>query len=208
MLTFYFAPGTCALASHLALEYAGARYEPVRLDFKTQQQRSPEYLKVNPKGRVPALVTGRGVLTETPALLQYIAQTHPDAKLAPLDDPFLLAKVNEFNSYLSSTVHVAHAHKGRGYRWVEADDEASLAAMKKKVPQTMAECFELIEQKMLVGPWVLGEQFSTSDLYLYTLATWLEGDGVDVARFPKVADHMRRMEAQPQVQKVLAAHKA
>jgi glutathione S-transferase len=98
MLTFYFAPGTCAFASHLALEFAGARYEAVRLDFKAQQQRTPEYLKVNPKGRVPSLVTDRGVLTETPALLQYIAQTHPDAKLAPLDDPFLLAKVNEFNS--------------------------------------------------------------------------------------------------------------
>jgi glutathione S-transferase len=208
MLTFYFAPGTCAFASHLALEFAGARYEAVRLDFKAQQQRTPEYLKVNPKGRVPALVTDRGVLTETPALLQYIAQTHPDAKLAPLDDPFLLAKVNEFNSYLCSTVHVAHAHKGRGYRWVDAENEAAIEAMKKKAPQNMADCFELIEQTMLKGPWVLGEQFSTSDLYLYTLTRWLEGHGIDVKRFPKVADHMRRMEEKPQVQKVVAAHKA
>jgi glutathione S-transferase len=208
MLTFYFAPGTCAFASHLALEFAGARYEAVRLDFKAQQQRTPEYLKVNPKGRVPALVTDRGVLTETPALLQYIAQTHPDAKLAPLDDPFLLAKVNEFNSYLCSTVHVAHAHKGRGYRWVDAENEAAIEAMKKKVPQNMADCFELIEQAMLKGPWVLGEQFSVSDMYLYTLTRWLEGHGIDVKRFPKVADHMRRMEEKPQVQKVVAAHKA
>jgi glutathione S-transferase len=208
MLTFYFAPGTCAFASHLALEFAGARYEAVRLDFKAQQQRTPEYLKVNPKGRVPSLVTDRGVLTETPALLQYIAQTHPDAKLAPLDDPFLLAKVNEFNSYLCSTVHVAHAHKGRGYRWVDAENEAAIEAMKKKVPQNMADCFELIEQAMLKGPWVLGEQFSVSDMYLYTLTRWLEGHGIDVKRFPKVADHMRRMEEKPQVQKVVAAHKA
>ena len=206
MLTFYYAPGTCALASHLALEFAGAPYEAKRLDFKQNQQRSPEYLRVNPKGRVPALVTERGVLTETPALLQYIAQAFPQAKLAPLDDAFLLAKGNEFNSYLCSTVHVNHAHKGRGYRWVEADDTASLEAMKKKVPQTMAESFALIEEQMLKGPWVLGESFSTSDLYLYTLTRWLEGDGVDVKRFPKVADHMRRMEALPQVQKVVALH--
>lgn len=206
MLTFYYAPGTCALASHLALEFAGAPYEAKRLDFKQNQQRSPEYLRVNPKGRVPALVTGRGVLTETPALLQYIAQSFPQAKLAPVNDAFLLAKGNEFNSYLCSTVHVNHAHKGRGYRWVEADDTASLEAMKKKVPQTMAESFALIEEQMLKGPWVLGESFSTSDLYLYTLTRWLEGDGVDVKRFPKVADHMRRMEALPQVQKVVALH--
>jgi glutathione S-transferase len=208
MLTFYYAPNTCALASQLALEYAGVPYEARRLDFTQQEQRSPDYLRLNPKGRVPALVTERGVLTETPALLQYIAQRFPQAQLAPLDDAFLLARMNEFNSYLCSTVHVAHAHKGRGYRWVDADDQAALAAMKKKVPQTMAENFKLIEEEMLQGPWVLGERFSTSDLYLYTISRWLEGDGVDVQRFPKVADHMRRLDAQPQVQKVVALHKA
>jgi glutathione S-transferase len=208
MLTFYYAPGTCALATHLALEYAEAPYEAVRLDFRQQQQRSAEYLRINPKGRVPALVTDRGALTETPALLQFIAESFPQAKLAPLDDAFLLAKVNEFNVYLCSTVHVNHAHKGRGYRWVEPDDEASIAAMKKKVPQTMTDAFQLIEDQMLQGPWVLGERFSTADLYLFTLAGWLEGDTVDVKRFPKVADHMERMNAQPQVRKVLAAHQA
>jgi glutathione S-transferase len=208
MLTFYYAPASCSLASHLALEYAGARYEARRLDFKAQQQRSPEYLRVNPKGRVPALSTDRGVLTETPALLQFIAQSFPEAGLAPLDDAFQLAKMNEFNSYLCSTVHVNHAHRGRGYRWVDADDTAALEAMKKKVPQTMAESFALIEEQMLQGPWVLGPRFSTSDLYLFTVARWLEGDGVDVQRFPKVADHLRRMLEQPQVQKVLPAYQA
>jgi glutathione S-transferase len=208
MLTFYYAPGTCALATHLALEYSGAPYQAVRLDFKSQQQRSPEYLKVNPKGRVPALVTDRGVLTENTALLQYIAQSFPKSQLAPLDDPFLLAKVNEFNSFLSSTVHVNHAHKGRGHRWVDAENTAAIDAMKKKVPQTMTESFTLIEEQLFKGPWVLGERFSTADLYLYTITRWLEGDEVDVQRFPKVADHMKRMGAQPQVQKVLAAQQA
>lgn len=207
-LTFYYAPGTCALASHLALEYAGAPYEAVRLDFRQQQQRSPEYLRVNPKGRVPALVTDRGVLTESPAILQYIAQSFPAAQLAPLDDAFALAKMNEFNTYLCATVHVNHAHKGRGYRWVDAGDTAAIEAMKKKVPQTMAESFTLIEDGMLQGPWVLGERFSTSDLYLYTIAGWLQGDGVDVQRFPKVADLVARLDAAPQVKKVLAAQKA
>lgn len=204
-LTLYFAPGTCALAAHLALELAGARYETVRLDFRQQQQRSPEYLRVNPKGRVPALATPQGVLTETPALLQFIAQSHPQAGLAP-QDAFALAKMNEFNSYLASTVHVNHAHKGRGYRWVDAEDSAALEAMKKKVPQTMAECFTLIEEQMLQGPWVLGERMSTSDLYLFTIARWLEGDGVDVQRFPRVAELVKRMEAIPGVRSVLAEH--
>ena len=206
MLTFYYATGTCALASHLALEYSGADYQAVRVDFSQQQQRSPDYLRLNPKGRVPALVTERGVLTETPALLQFISQTFPEAKLAPQGDLFLLARANEFNSYLCSTVHVAHAHRVRGVRW--ADDAQAIEAMKAKVPQVMGDCFELIEQGMLQGPWVLGEHFSVCDMYLFTLADWLRGDGVDINRFPKVADHQRRMLEDPVVIKVLAAQKA
>lgn len=204
MLTLYYAPGTCALAAHLALECAGATYDAVRIDFKSQQQRSPEYLQVNPKGRVPALVTDRGVLTETPALLQYIAQTFPQAGLAPLDDAFALARANEFNSYLSSTVHVAHAHKGRGYRWV--DDEAAVDAMKKKVAKNMGECFELIETRMLQGPWVLGARMSICDLYLFTISTWLEGDGVDPTRFTQVEALRQRMFDMAAVRKVLSLH--
>ena len=113
MFKLYYAPGTCALASHIALEEAGAAYTTERLDFKNNQQNSAEYLKINPKGRVPALVTDRGVLTETPAMLAFIAQSFPQAKLAP-SDAFAFAQAQSFNSYLCSTVHITHAHKRRG----------------------------------------------------------------------------------------------
>ena len=205
MLTLYYATGTCALASHLALEYAGADYETVRVDLRKQQQRSAEFLRLNPKGRVPALVTERGVLTETPALLQFISDSFPNAKLLPQGNPFLLARANEFNNYLCSTVHVAHAHRMRGARWV--DDAQAIEAMKAKAPQVMSESFALIEQGMLQGPWVLGDRLSVCDLYLFTLAEWLEGDGVDINRFPKVADHYARMGADPVVARVLKAQK-
>lgn len=206
MLTLYYAPGTCALASHLALERAGAKYQAVRVSFAKEEQRSPEYLRVNPKARVPALVTERGILTETPAILQFIAQSFPQAGLAPLDDPFELARMNAFNSYLCATVHVAHAHRMRGYRW--ADDPAAHEAMKKKVPQSVGECFELIEHEFFTGPWVLGEHYTVSDMYLFTLAQWLEADGVEPARFPKVAAHRERMRADPVVSRVMAAEAA
>jgi glutathione S-transferase len=179
MFKLYYVPGTCALASHIALQEAGAAYTTERLDFKTNQQNSPEYLAINPKGRVPSLVTERGILTETPAMLAFIAQSFPQAKLAPTDDAFEFAQVQAFNSYLCSTVHVAHAHKGRGYRW--ASEEASFADMKGMVPKTMAACFSLIERAMLKGPWVMGEQYTICDPYLFTLAGWLQGDSVDLA---------------------------
>ncbi|GLR92280.1 glutathione S-transferase family protein [Bradyrhizobium iriomotense] len=206
MLKLYYAPGTCAVASHIALEEAGADYTTERLDFKTNQQNSPDYLAINPKGRVPSLVTDRGVLTETPAMLAYIAQVFPNAKLAPLDDVFALAQAQSFNSYLCSTVHVAHAHKLRGARW--ATEETSFADMKRMIPKSMGACFALIEQKMLRGPWVMGEQYTICDPYLYTLSLWLEGDGVDIKVTPKVADHFKRMSERPAVRKVTDTHKA
>lgn len=202
MLKLYYGVGACSLASHLALEEAGAEYEAIRMDLKSGQQQSPDYLALNPKGRVPALVTDRGVLTETPAILAYIAQTHRGANLAPLDDPFAFAELQAFNSYLCSTVHVSHAHGARGSRW--ADDPGALEAMKAKVTQNMTDNFSIIEKRMFKGPWVMGETFSVGDAYLYTMANWLGRDGVDIARFPKVADHFKRMEARPAVATVLA----
>jgi len=205
MLKLFYAHGTCALAPLIALEEAGAAYEVVRLDFRTDDQRKPEYLAINPKGRVPSLVTARGVLTETPAILAYIAQRFPAAKLAPLDDPFEFARAQAFNSYLCSTVHVAHAHGRRGYRW--ADDPAALEELKRKVPQTVGDGFALIEREMFKGPWVLGDAYTICDPYLYTLASWMEGDGVDPARFPVILDHTRRMAERPAVQRALAAER-
>ena len=205
-MILYYAPHTCALASHIALEQAGADYQVKRIEFSKKEQQSPEYLRVNPKGRVPALVTTRGILTETPAILSFISQSFPEARLAPLDDAFALAQVQSFNSYLCSTVHVAHSHRMRGYRWT--DDPAAIEAMKKKVPQSVGECFDLIEHEMLQGPWVMGTVYSVCDMYLFTLARWLEADGVDLRRLPKVADHRRRMSKNPVVARVIASELA
>lgn len=200
MIKIFYSPGACSLASHIALAEAGAPYEAVRVNFAAGEQRSPQYLAVNPKGRVPALVTDKGILTETPAILVWIAQTYP-ALHAPLNDPWAFAQAQSFNAYLCSTVHVHHAHRTRGTRW--ADDEASIEGMKKKVASNMSDAFQLIEREMLKGPWVLGEQYSMCDPYLFTLAGWLEGDGVDIAKFPRVHDHYKRMLVRPAVKKAM-----
>ena len=202
MIKLFYASDTCSLASHIALEDAGADYSITRISFANDEQRKPEYLAINPNGRAPALVTDKGVLTETPAILAFIAQSFPQALLAPLDDPFRFAEVQAFNSYLCSTLHVAHAHRMRGNRW--ADDPAAIAAMQRKVPESVASCYQLIEENMLGGPWVMGETYTICDPYLFTMAQWLEQDGVDPSRFPKVMDHRRRMSERPAVQKAIA----
>ena len=202
MLKLYYAADTCSLASHIALEDAGADYALARVSFAQNEQRSPEYLAINPKGRVPAMLTDRGILTETPAMLVFIAQSFPQAGLAPLDDPFAFAELQAFNSFLCSTLHVAHAHRMRGHRW--ADDQAAIAAMKRKVPDSVGASYDLIERHMFRGPWVVGEAYTICDPYLFTIAQWMEGDGIDPERFPRVADHRRRMAERPAVRKAIA----
>ena len=203
MYTLYYAPGTCALATHIALIEAGASYDTKRLDFRAGQQRTPEFLAVNPKGRVPALgVPGGGVLTETPAILVYLAQAFPAAKLAPLTDQMALARVQEFNSYLCSTVHVHHAHRTRPGRW--SDDQAVQEGMKKKVAQNMGDAYQLIEDGLLKGPWVMGDTYTVCDPYLFTITGWLADDGVDMKRFANVHAHYERMRERPAVKRALA----
>ncbi len=202
MLKLFYTPHTCALASHIVLEEVGADYETERIDFASADQLKPEYLAVNPKGRVPSLVTDLGILTETPAILAFLAQSFPSAGLAPLGDAFAFAQVQAFNSYLCSTVHVAHAHRMRGHRWT--DDPAAIKAMQRKVPQSVGDSFALIEGGMLEGPWVMGAAYTICDPYLFTLAQWLEADGADLSRLPRVLEHRDRVAARAATQRAIA----
>ena len=135
------------------------------------------------------------------ATLNYLAAEYPQAKLAPLQDNFLKAKIDSFNSYMCSTVHVAHAHLWRAERW--ADSANAIDAMAKKVPQNMIDCFNLIENSWLQGPWVQGEHFSSSDLYLFVVGRWLSGDGVELKQFQKVYTHQKKMLGLKEVQDLL-----
>lgn len=208
MLELFYTAHTCSLATHIVLEEVGADYSTVRIDFASAQQCSPDYLKVNPKGRVPALVTDKGILTETPAMLTFVAQSFPKANLALMDDAFAFARVQAFNSYLCSHLHVAHAHRMRGYRWVDAADAHSIAAMQRKVPESVGGAFDYIDKDLLAGPWVMGERYTICDPYLFTLAQWLEADGVDPKRIPRVIDHRRRMSERATVKRAIAAELA
>jgi glutathione S-transferase len=203
MMKLYYAAHTCALATHIALEEAGADYETVRIDFAANEQRSQAYLAINPKGRVPSLATDRGILTETPAMLAFVAQSFPAARLAPLDDPFAFAQAQAFNSFICSTVHVAHAHRMRGHRW--SDEEATIEGMKRGAPRSVTAAFVLVERTMLAGPWVMGEAYTICDPYLFTLAQWLEGDGVDLSLVPRVVEHRRRVAERAAVRRAIAA---
>lgn len=204
-LTLHLAKGTVALAPHIALEEIGAPHDLVWVDFRAGEQRTPDYARVNPKGRVPVLTTPNGRLTETPAILNWLAAAHPDAGLWP-EDPFERARIDEMSAFLAATMHVNHAHGMRGARW--ADDPAAHAAMAAKVPETMAASAALVDTALGDGPWVLGDRYSTADMHLFTVARWLHGDGVEIADFPRLGAHADAMRARGAVQRALAFHES
>ncbi len=196
----YLAPGTISMCVHAALEEAGMAHELAWIDFKAQAQAGATYLAVNPKGRVPALVTDAGVLTEAAAILEWIAATA--APRLMLTDPWQAARARERMLYLASTVHVAHAHKGRGSRWT--DDAAAQDTLRAKVPGNIAACAEHLESRM-EGDWVVGD-FSVADLAQWNVVRWFAGDGVPLDGYPKLAAHHARVAARPPVARVIALH--
>ena len=138
VMKLYYAPGACSLAPHIVLEEVGGRFELSRVDLAADQQNSPDYLRVNPKARVPALTDGDWTLTEAPAILRYIAARHPAAGLWPWD-PREEARCAEWLNWLSSTIHVAFVHVRRAARYA-SDLRAveDVAATGKDLPRALA----------------------------------------------------------------------
>ncbi len=196
MITLYFTPGACSLASHIALEEAGAEHELKKVDLSQGEQRRPEFLAINPKGVTPALQTEQGVLTENPAIIGYIAQQHPDAGLAP-SDSFAFGRMQSFNMFLSSSVHPALGKVlfSRPPLEGQAKDDARAAATTK---------LRLVEDSLFAGPWVTGADYTVADGYLYVFERWAMAAGMlDESAFPKLTRHLRDVEARPAVQRTL-----
>ncbi len=210
MLRLYYSPGACSLAPHLALEEAvaacetEAAYEAVRVDFGAGEQRSPAYLAISDKGRVPALVDGDWVLTEAPAILRHIAERHPGAGLWPTE-PRAAARCAEWLAWLSSGVHVAYAHIRRSERY--ATSEAGKAEVMERGRESCDDLWQMIEVKLSHGGWAAGDTLSVADLYAVVFWNWGRGPilAYDMPRlFPHWTAHVRRLAERPAVQRVLA----
>lgn len=200
-MQLYYAPNTISIAVAIALHEAGLDFEATKLSFAEGEQTKPDYLSINPKGRVPTLIAEGKTLTETGALLEYIATLNPDAGLTPAD-PIDAQHMRSVMYYLASTAHVNHAHKMRGTRW--ADNPDSHADMTAKVPETMHVTATYFEEHCLRGDYVLGSQFSIADPYLFVICCWLEGDGVALEDFTLISEYMARMKTRASVQRVTA----
>jgi glutathione S-transferase len=192
-LTLYHSPGACSFAAHMALEESGLPFEIARVDLAGGQQRTPDYLALNPKGRVPVLVDGDFVITEVPALLRYVSRLAPAAQLWPAD-PRADGRCAEWLAWISSTVHVAYAHIRRAERY--ADSEAGKAEVIAKGKVTARDVWAQVDARLAGHTWAAGEAFSVADLYLTVFWTWGRGPvlGYDMpADFPHWTALARRV---------------
>lgn len=186
-MKLYYSNGSCSLASHITLEEAGAKFEAVRINLREGEQKKPEYLAINPKGKVPTLVVDGGVITENPAIMSYVADTHPQAKLLAPPGELARAKAQEWLAWCASTVHRDFSPLFRDKDNVE----------QRKLVQSHLDQFDA----WLKGPYVLGESFSIADSYTLVFTLWAGKFGLTVG--PKMRASAKALMQRPAVQRAV-----
>jgi glutathione S-transferase len=197
-MKLYYAPGVCSLSPHIALREASLPFELVRVDNKTKKTESgDDFLAINPKGYVPVLQLDDGsLLTEGPAIVQYIADLKPESKLAPANGTLARYRLQETLGYINSELH-----KGFGPLF----KPTTPAEYKPQVIENLVVRIGYIAEQLKGKTWLLGEQFSVADGYLFTVLGWGRFVGVDIAQWPVLVDYVARVAARPAVQEALKA---
>ena len=202
-MILYYAPTACSIAPHIALEEIGADFEPRRIDLAKGEQSSPDYLKVNPMGRVPAMVIGGEVVTEVPALLTYVAGLKPEAGLIPPPGTLAQARCFEWLGFLSSSLHVAYAQFRRPVRFVE-EGSACWDEVSATGKEITIRYYREVERRLGDG-WAAGDSYSIADIYLFPFHGWAWRFDFDIAgECPKWTALVARVRQRPAVQRALA----
>jgi glutathione S-transferase len=198
MLTLFYAPGACSMAAHIALEESGEKYEPKRMDLSKGEQKTPEYMKVHPLGRVPALRLDDGSpLTENTAILPYLGKRFG---LWP-SDPVKEAKALSLIGFFASSVHPANAHVGRPERYT--DDKSAFPGIQEKGKQSFFEYLKQIDAMYAGREW-LSDKYSVLDPYAFVFYTWAAKRGQPVAELKNYTAMKDRLLKRPAVQRVVA----
>jgi glutathione S-transferase len=200
MLTLYYSPGACSLAPHIALEETGAAYALQLVSIAKDEQHAPEYLNVNPRGKIPALRTDEGLLTETVAILTYIARTFPQARLLP-EEPIDMARCISHMAWLSSTAHPVFTHIVRPGRF--ATDEATHPNLKATGRENAWKLLQELDALLAEREWVLGSRYSVADPYTLVIYGWGIGHGLPVGQLANYTAFKNRMLLRPAVDTVL-----
>jgi glutathione S-transferase len=204
-MELYYAPGSCAFASLVSFCEAEADFTPRRVMLANGDQNSSWFRAINPRGRVPVLVAGGQTISETIAILSFVAHRYPERRLLPLNDPVALARAYELMSWLATGVHTTIAQLWRSERFV--DNKGAAAALSAAAPSRLEAAFREIEER-LVEPWALGCDYSALDPYLAVFYRWARRLDMDMSGFPRWRAHNERLFERPAVQAALAIEAA
>ena len=197
MLTLFYAPGACSMASHIVLEESGEKYQPQRMDLSKGEQKTAEYLKIHPLGRVPALKLGDGSpLAENTAILPFLGKRFG---MWPTD-PFKEAQALSIVGFFASSVHPAHAHIGRPERYTE--DKAAFPGIQAMAKKTFHEYLKQIDAMYAGREW-LSDKYSVLDPYAFVFYTWGVRRELPVAELKNYTALKDRMAKRPAVQRVV-----
>jgi glutathione S-transferase len=203
-LTLYYSPGACSLASHITLEESGAEYEARQTLLAKDENKSEAYLKINPRGKVPALAIDDEVLTENTAILTWLARTYPQANLMPRD-PLGEARCISMMAWLSNTVHPCFTHVFRPYRF--SDDESAHAGIQAAGRKSFFANLEEIDRLLQGKQWQQGAQFTTCDPYALVFYAWGYRAEMPVRDLKNYTAWKDRMLQRPAVRKILEREK-
>ena len=199
-MKLYFSPGACSLSPHIVLTELGLPVKTVKVDLRTKaMDGGGDFLAINPKGYVPVLQLDDGsILTEGPAIVQYLADRKPEAGLAPANGTMERYRLQEWLNFISTELH-----KQFSPLFNPDSTEAVNEAQKKRLSQR----FAFIAQTLGKQDYLLPSGFSVADAYLYTVLTWAGFVGPDLAAWPALQAYMARMQARPGVAATLAAER-
>ncbi len=200
MLTLYYAPRSCSTASHIVLEEIGAPYRAAKVDFATAEQRSPDFLRLNPKGKVPVLVDGDAVFTENVAIQYHLVVTHPEARLWP-DDHEARVRWLSLVSWLANSVQPDARHITRPENY--SDDPSTYPALQAKGRATLEKWMRTLDERIATGRWMMGHQYTTADPYALVFAGVAERFGVPISGFGHLAGWVGRMLERAPVRRIL-----
>lgn len=208
-LVLYYSPKACSLASHIALEESGLAYRSVPVDVRTHANRQAEYLAINPLGAVPALAIGPEFLTESQAILTYVADRVPERGLLPAPGSLDRARAHEWMNLISSSVHATYRAAFRPEHHAGHDEDAQ-AAVRTQANARLGELLRLVDRRLQDKDHAVGGRFTVVDAYLFVFYLWSHDPRL--LRFPGPLDayaaHARRVAARPAVRRVLDRERA
>ncbi len=202
--TLFYSPNACSLASHIALEETGKPYRAIETLLSNKAHQTPEYLAINPRGKVPALVVEKGVITENTAILTYIATAYPDACLLPVD-PFQQALCIAQMAWFSNTPHIFQRAKFRPYYF--ADDERLHPGIRAKAEETLWKNLQEVDGLLAGRKWMMGDGYSVVDPYALVFYGWGVSNRMPMEELRDFTRHKNKMLDRPAVKAVLEREK-